>query len=192
LIVCAAYEDQTSCNARRASDQCSWSGDSCTYTGNAFLLEAFSCILTNPTAPLCQWGMTISDMDDACGTAKTESACVTDIACIWLKGKGTCSSSGRGVVAAFQKIEGGSPMAAALLAQDQACEKMTTKEACVAAPLIGSIGSSSSSGGSKSTTGTSATGSVTATTTGSSKSGAGAVLPTLLAAGLALLALAAF
>jgi hypothetical protein len=191
---CTRYDEAT-CNARRGTEQCVWDGRCKSLAGtNQLTLEALQCMFTNPTNTLCQWGLKMSEIGDACGTAKTQSSCIADSACAW---NGTCDSSALSPFIALDQL--GSPMAKSLIASDQMCTKATSKDACLAVQLpgAGSIGKSGSSPSTTTTT-TTTTGSSTTTTgstttAGSSKSGAAsAALPSLLALVLAALALAAF
>jgi hypothetical protein len=145
------------------------------------------CTATSSDAT-CQWILNAVAITDGCRTLESKSTCEADQACEW-KSSSTCGVSTFGVILAMQRA--GSPLGAALIAQEQACNKINGKDACLAVPLP--AGTGSSSGGSR-PAGSGAVSPMNGTAAGATKSGAGAaLLPSLLLALLApvLLALAA-
>ena len=179
-IACAESTDTTSCAARAGSDKCGWEriANYCFYTPGPFSDLDLSKCSSASTDISCKYILDVVAIVRACQALTSQSACSIDANCAWM-GTAGCDTSDLPLLVLMQKL--GGALSSELLTQERLCNKLASKEACLAELLPGA---SASPGGSRSTTGTSST--------GSSKSGAGAALPTLLAAGLALLALAAF
>jgi hypothetical protein len=71
--------------------------------------------------------------DKACAVATTKAACIFDDSCAWGDSKSECYGSAAGRAKVFKQL--GSKTADQILAQTQACNKVTSKDACMAAPL---------------------------------------------------------
>jgi hypothetical protein len=70
---------------------------------------------------------------EACAAATTKAACNSDNSCMWGDSASACFASGIGYFKAYKKL--GSKVADQLVAQEQVCNKMASKVACLAVPL---------------------------------------------------------
>jgi hypothetical protein len=138
VTACVGFVDAASCKANEARYKCRWIGIG---SGNLEYCSTagYSCDPAGSETPLCKFSAERATSWRACADLDTnsvgsEALCNADQACEWVGSPyNTCEVSLYGELLIYKKL--GSKVREARYTQETVCNKLTTKQACLAEPL---------------------------------------------------------
>jgi hypothetical protein len=127
-VACEDFVDAASCDANVAKYNCTWIGAPAYCTADV----DHSCD-GGPQTASCKIWTANDNINTACAKATTKASCDASSACEWSATYAYCYPSADGYAAGDREL--GSKVADAMATQGKACNKLTTKQACLAEPL---------------------------------------------------------